>query len=151
MRSGENMTDYWDECTPLQKAYIRWLSFFRAHYDSAVKNNWGATMNYAVLASFNEKYMSKVVKYYTRARAKMIKNLGMPNGRLTVNRNGFSSTCCREMYDSIIFKEVDLNYDYENLFSSIRVESLKAGSIERTDRCPFCGAKVEGIRIKLEE
>ena len=70
---------------------------------------------------------------------------------LVVNKNGFKSTCCREMHDSIIFKEVDLNYDYEQLFSSIRVDSIKAGKIERTDRCPFCGAKIEGIKVRLED
>ena len=111
------------------------MSFLRAHYDSAVKNHWGATMNYAVLATFDQRYMSKVIKHYTRARTRMIRKLKRPNGHLVITRDGFSSTCCREMYDSIIFKEVDLNYDYDNLFSSIRVESMKVGNIECTDRC----------------
>lgn len=145
------MTDSWDQCTPFQRAYVKWLSFFRAHYDSAVKNDWGATMNYAVLASFDQKYMSKVIKHYTRARGRMLRKLKEPNGHLVITKDGFSSTCCREMHDSIIFKEVDLNYDYEYLFSSIRVESSKVGSIDRTDKCPFCGAKIEGIKVRLED
>ena len=143
------MTDSWDQCTPFQRAYIRWLSFLRAHYDGITMNEWGATMNYAVLASFDQKYMSKVIKHYNRARSKMLKKLRGPNGHLVINKNGFSSSCCREMHDSILFKEVDLNYDYENLFSSIRVDSLKVGTIDMTDRCPFCGARIEGIRVRL--
>lgn len=127
------------------------MSFIRAHYDSAVKNHWGATMNYAVLATFDQKYMAKVIKHYTRARTRMIRKLKRPNGHLVINRDGFSNTCCREMYDSIIFKEVDLNYDYDNLFSSIRVESMKVGNIECTDRCPYCGAPIEGITVRLPE
>ena len=142
------MADTWDECTPFQRAYIRFMSFVRAHYDSATKNHWGATMNYAVLASFNEKYLSKVIKHYTRARGRMIKRLRNPDGHLVITRDGFSGTCCREMHDSIIFKEVELNYDYVYLFSSIRVDSLKVGKIECTDRCPFCGAKIEGIKYR---
>ena len=152
------MADTWDQCTPFQRAYVRWVSFFRAHYDSVIDNNWGATMNYAVLASFDQKYMSKVIKYYTKvikydtkARTKMLRRMEGPNGHLIVTKEGFKSTCCREMHDSIIFKEVDLNYDYEQLFSSIRVDSLKAGQIDRTDRCPFCGAKIEGIKVRLED
>ena len=108
-------------------------------------------MNYAVLATFDQKYMSKVIKHYTRARTRMIRKLKRPNGHLVITRDGFSSTCCREMYDSIIFKEVDLNYDYDNLFSSIRVDSMKIGKIECTDRCPFCGAMIEGIKVRLPE
>ena len=145
------MADTWEECTPFQRWYIRWMSYIRAHYDSAVKNHWGATMNYAVLATFDQKYMAKVIKHYTCARSRMIRKLKKPNGHLVINKDGFSSTCCREMYDSIIFKEVDLNYDYDNLFSSIRVESLKVGNIECTDRCPYCGAPIEGITVKMPE
>ncbi len=145
------MTDSWEQCTPFQRAYIRWLSFIRAHYDGMVKNEWGATMNYAVLASFDQKYMSKVIKHYNRARSRMLRRLKGPNGHLVINKNGFSSSCCREMHDSILFKEVDLNYDYETLFSSIRVDSLKIGSIDMTDRCPFCGAKIEGIQVRIPE
>ena len=145
------MADAWDQCTPFQRTYIRWLSFLRAKYDSATNNNWGATMNYAVLASFDQKYMSKVIKYYTKARSKMLRKLKGPNGHLVITKDGFSSSCCREMHDSIIFKEVDLNYDYENLFSSIRVDSLKAGTVDMTDRCPYCGAKIEGIKVRLKE
>ena len=150
-RQERNMADTWDQCTPFQRAYVRWVSFFRAHYDSVVDNNWGATMNYAVLASFDQKYMSKVIKYYTKARNKMLRKLKQPNGHLVITKDGFSGTCCREMYDSIIFKEVDLNYDYEYLFSSIRVDSMKVGSIDMTDRCPFCGAPIEGIRVRMTE
>ena len=142
------MEEAWKECTPFQRAYIRFMSYIRAHYDSATKNDWGATMNFAVLASFNQRYMSKVVKHYNLARGRMIRKLKNPNGHLVINKDGFSSTCCREMHDSIIFKEVDLNYDYVYLFSSIRVDSLKVGKIECTDRCPFCGAKMEGIRFR---
>ena len=145
------MADSWDECTPFQRTYIRVLSFIRAHYDSVTKNEWGSTMNYAVLASFDQKYMSKVIKHYTKARSKMLRKLKGPNGHLVITKDGFSSSCCREMHDSIIFKEVDLNYDYENLFSSIRVDSLKVGSIDMTDRGPFCGAMIEGIKIKLTD
>ena len=145
------MADSWDECTPFQRTYIRVLSFIRAHYDSVTKNEWGSTMNYAVLASFDQKYMSKVIKHYTKARTKMLRKLKGPNGHLVITKDGFSSSCCREMHDSIIFKEVDLNYDYENLFSSIRVDSLKVGSIDMTDRCPFCGAMIEGIKIRLTD
>ena len=145
------MADTWDECTPFQRSYIRWVSFFRAHFDRITRNDWGATMNYAILASFDMKYMSKVVKYYTRARTRMLRRMEGPNGHLVVTKGGFKSTCCREMHDSIIFKEVDLNYDYEQLFSSIRVDSLKVGKIDRTDRCPFCGAKIEGIKVRLED
>ena len=148
---GDITADTWDECTPFQRSYIKWVSFFRAHYDRITRNNWGATMNYAILASFDMNYMSKVVKYYTRARSKMLRKMEGPNGHLVVTKDGFKSTCCREMHDSIIFKEVDLNYDYVQLFSSIRVDSLKVGKIERTDRCPFCGAKIEGIKVRLED
>ncbi len=108
-------------------------------------------MNYAVLASFDQKYMAKVIKYYTKARSKMLRKLKGPNGHLVITKDGFSSSCCREMHDSIIFKEVDLNYDYENLFSSIRVDSLKVGTVDMTDRCPYCGAKIEGIKVRLKE
>ena len=145
------MSDSWEQCTPFQRTYIRWLSFIRAHYDSAVSNEWGATMNYAVLASFDQKYMAKVIKHYNRARSKMLRKLRGPNGHLVITKNGFSSSCCREMHDSIVFKEVDLNYDYETLFSSIRVDSMKIGSIDMTDRCPFCGAKIEGIKVRLAD
>ena len=78
------MADSWDECTPFQRTYIRTLSFLRAHFDSATNNNWGATMNYAVLASFDQKYMSKVIKYYTKARSKMLRKLKGPNGHLVI-------------------------------------------------------------------
>lgn len=108
-------------------------------------------MNYAVLASFDNKYMKNVIKYYGRARMVMLRKLRSPNGHLIIGKRGFESPCCREMHDAIIFREVDLNYDYKNMFSSIRVESLSAGHIEESDRCPFCGAKIEGIKTCLSE
>ena len=144
------MADAWDQCTPFQRTYIRWISIFRAHYDSATRNDWGATMHYAILASINMKYMPKVIKHYNRARTRMLKKMEGPNGHLVVTKCGFRSTCCREMHDAIVFKEVDLNYDYVQLFSSIRVDSVKVGQIPKTDKCPFCGAKVEGIKFESE-
>lgn len=145
------MSESWENFTVLQRIYIRWTSLLKAHYDSIVRNNWGATMNYAVLASFNRKYLKGAAKYYHKARSVMLKNLKDPDGHLVISKVGFSNTCCRDMHDAIIFREVDLNYDYEKMFSSIRVDSIETGTIERTDRCPYCGAKIEGITVDLSE
>ena len=139
------MDDSWDDCTPFQRACVKWFSYVRAHLCGMINDNWRATMDYAVLASMDEKYMPKVLEYYSRARVRMLAAMKGPCGRLIIDRKGFSAVCCRDMYDAIVFREAELNYDYERLFSSIRISSCGKGEIEATEHCPYCGASAEGI------
>lgn len=144
-------SEIWDKFGFFERNFVRTSAFIKANFKRLTKDNWGALMNYAVLASFDSKYMKSVIRYYNKARMNMISKLKGPNGHLVIGKRGFVSTCCREMHDAIIFKEIDLNFDYKNLFSSIRVDSMEKGKIDETDRCPYCGAKIEGIKVVLSE